>query len=338
MVAVPAAYWHTESADAVRCELCPIGCRLKLGRDGPCGSRGNVAGKMVAQQYGSLVSAGVDPIEKKPLYHFHPGAPILSIAAQGCNLHCQFCQNWTISQGRRGTADDVTPQQVVANARRQGSLGIAYTYSEPLVWFEFVRDTARLAHEAGLKNVIVSNGFLNREPLLELLPLIDGANIDLKSLDDGFYRKVCKARLQPVLDAIGLCHELGVHLEVTNLVIPGYNDSDEQISRLVDFVASVDPEVPLHFSAYRPAYKLKAPPTPVQTLLRAAELARRKLAFVFIGNVLLDGESDTRCPDCSKVVIRRTGYHTTCLLTLDGCCPDCGSHLPVVLNHTVGQQ
>jgi pyruvate formate lyase activating enzyme len=331
MSAVLAAYWHTEGADAVRCELCPIGCRLKEGRDGPCGSRGNVGGKMMVKQYGRLVSAAVDPIEKKPLYHFHPGAPILSIAAHGCNLHCQFCQNWSISQEQRGGTETVTPEEIIASARRHGSLGIAYTYSEPLVWYEFVRDTARLARNVGLKNVIVSNGFLNRGPLGEIISVIDGANIDLKSMQESFYRKICKARLQPVLEAIHLCHERGVHLEITNLVIPGYNDGEDQIACLVDFVAGVDPAIPLHFSAYSPAYRFKAPPTPPRTLLRAAEIARRKLAFVFIGNVLLEGESDTVCPQCGAIVIHRTGYRTTSRLTKGGNCPDCHHHLPVVL-------
>jgi pyruvate formate lyase activating enzyme len=287
---------------------------------------------MLAKQYGRLVSAAVDPIEKKPLYHFLPGAPILSIAAQGCNLHCQFCQNWTISQGRRANAEDMDPAEVVAQARRVGSAGIAYTYSEPLVWYEYVRDTSRLARAEGLKNVIVSNGFLNQEPLRELLPLIDAANIDLKSMDESFYRKVCKARLQPVLDAIRLCHELGVHLEITNLVIPGYNDSDEQVSRLVDFVAAIDPEIPLHLSGYHPAYRFNAPPTSPRILLRAAKIARGKLPFVYIGNVLLSDAADTICPGCGETVVRRSGYHATSRLTAEAHCPTCRRALPFVLN------
>ena len=332
MSAVEAVYWRTEGEGAVRCELCPIGCRLREGRDGPCGSRGNVGGRMVPRAYGKLVSAAVDPMEKKPLYHFHPAAPILSIAARGCNLHCQFCQNWNISQTYHGECRDVAPEAVVDLARDHGSLGIAYTYSEPLVWYEFVRDTARRARAAGLKNVIVSNGFLNPEPLRELLPLIDAANIDLKSMDEDFYRKICKARLQPVLDAIRLAHEQGVHLEVTNLVIPGHNDEDEQVTRLAGFVADLDPEIPLHLSAYCPAYRFRAPATPPQTLLRAARIARRRLAYVYVGNVMLEGESDTYCPDCGARVIERTGYRTRNRLTPEAACPSCGRRLPVVLS------
>ncbi|MFH1844855.1 MAG: AmmeMemoRadiSam system radical SAM enzyme [bacterium] len=326
-----ALYWRTEGADAVRCELCPTGCRLRRGRVAPCGSRANVDGAMLPTQYGRVVSAGVDPMEKKPLYHFLPGAPILSIAASGCNLHCQYCQNWNISQCETGRAETRTPEQVLALARQHNSCGVAYTYSEPLVWYEFVRDTAERMHAANLKNVIVSNGFCNEAPLRELLTLIDAANIDLKSMDERFYRRVCKARLEPVLTAIRLCHELGVHLEVTNLVIPGQNDSDEQIQRLVDFLADLDESIPLHLSAYRPAYKFTAPPTSPETLQRAAELARRKLLYVFVGNVLLDGESDTVCPHCRSRVIERSGYRTVNRLTAEGACPDCGHRLPVVL-------
>lgn len=365
MIPVEAAHWTALPDRAVRCALCPLGCRLADGRDGPCGSRGNRGGRMIPLEYGRLVSAAMDPIEKKPLYHFHPGAQILSIAALGCNLHCQFCQNWTISQrrdgrpggaggrpggggdSRRGGADggrgggrephdrrvdasDATPAQVVALARDQGSVGIAYTYSEPLVWFEFVRDTAALARAAGLKNVIVTNGFLNEAPLRELLPLIDAANVDLKAMDDAFYRKVCKARLEPVLRALRLCRELGVHLEVTNLVIPGWNDRDEQLVALIDFVAGLGRGVPLHFSAYHPAYKFASPPTPPATLARAAALARGQLDFVYVGNVHVPGTSDTRCPGCGATVIERAGYRARSRLGPDGACPGCGWVLPVV--------
>jgi pyruvate formate lyase activating enzyme len=287
---------------------------------------------MVAKQYGRLVSAAVDPIEKKPLYHFYPAHPILSVAALGCNLHCQFCQNWNISQSTHGPTSDVTPEQIVADALRVDSVGIAYTYSEPLVWFEFVRDTAKLAHAAGLKNVIVSNGFLNPEPLAELLPLIDAANIDLKSMDDNFYKKICQARLQPVLDNIRTFHEQGVHLEVTNLVIPGNNDSDEQFAQLADFIADIDPNIPLHLSAYCPSYKFKAPPTPPQTLLRAKRIAERRLHYIYLGNVMLEGGSDTHCPACQATAIQRTGYRTVNRLTASGGCAECGHVLPIVLN------
>ncbi len=326
---VEAAHWSALPDAAVRCELCPLGCRLAPGREGPCGTRRNEAGRMVTTNYGRLVAAALDPIEKKPLYHFRPGRPILSIAAQGCNLRCRFCQNWTLSQERGGPARDVTPAAIVEMARAEGSVGVAYTYSEPLVWFEFLRDTARLARAAGLANVIVSNGFLNCEPLLELLPLIDAANIDLKAMDDAFYRRVCRARLEPVLATIRLCRELGVHLEVTNLVIPGHNDADGQIARLVDFVADVGRDVPLHLSAYHPDYRLDAPPTPPETLRRAAAIARRRLDYVYVGNVRLRGAADTACPHCGELCVVREGYAVRNLLRDGDRCPGCGRRLPV---------
>ncbi len=321
---VQAAWWRPARKGAVVCELCPLGCRVRDGRDGPCGTRGNRGGEMRPLQYAEVVASGLDPIEKKPLYHFHPGRQIFSIAATGCNLHCAFCQNWNISQERDGTSQRLAPAAAVAMAAECDSVGIAYTYSEPLVWYEYVRDTARLAREAGLRNVVVTNGFLNPEPLAELTPLLDAANVDLKSMDDAFYRKICKARLRPVLDAIERLHAAGVHLEITNLVIPGHNDTDAQIEALVDFVVGLDRAIPLHFSAYRPAWKLRAPPTPAATLLRAAALAREKLDFVYLGNVTLAGASDTVCPGCGVTVVRRGGYTAEVLLDGEGGCPSCG--------------
>ncbi len=326
---VEAAWWTPLDDGAVRCGLCPIGCRLREGRDGPCGTRGNREGRMVALQYGRIVAAGIDPIEKKPLYHFHPGAPILSVAAPGCNLACLFCQNWDISQRTDRPVERMTPRQVVAAARDQGSLGIAYTYSEPLVWFEFLRDTARLAHAEGLKNVVVTNGFLEPGPLAELLPLLDAANVDLKAMDDRFYRRVCKARLGPVLDAIEAIHAAGIHLEVTNLVIPGHNDQDRQIAEVVDFVAGLGRGVPLHFSAYRPAWKFEAPPTPPATLAKALRLGRERLDFVYAGNVRLPGGSDTVCPRCGTTVIRRDGFSVRNELGPGAVCGGCGAVLPI---------
>ena len=326
---VNAAWWRSESKSQVVCELCPLRCRLRPERDGPCGTRGNRDGVMVPLQYGRVAALGVDPMEKKPLYHFHPGAPILSIAARGCNLHCGFCQNWGLSQEGRGADIDMTPAEIVALAQREGSVGIAYTYSEPLVWFEFVRDTARLAHQAGLVNVVVTNGFLEPGPLDELAPWLDAANVDLKSMDDRFYRRICKARLAPVLETIRRLHGAGVHVEVTNLVIPGHNDAPEEIAALVDFVASVDRGLPLHFSAYRPAWTFAAPPTPPDTLARAAAPAARKLDYVYQGNIATTGAADTHCPGCGSVVVERSGRGVRSRLDAGGACPDCSRSILV---------
>ncbi len=330
---VEAAYWRAETGGQVVCLLCPVGCVLANGKDGPCGSRGNREGRMVARRYGEVAAAGLDPMEKKPLYHFLPGAPILSIAAVGCNLHCAFCQNWTLSQPGRDAgppARTMSPADVVDLAREHGSVGIAYTYSEPLVWFEFVRDTARLARRAGLVNVIVSNGYINADPLAELMSVLDAANIDLKSMDPAFYRDICKGKLENVLGSITALHEAGVHLEVTNLLIPGYNDTDPQIAQLRDFVADLSPDIPLHLSAYRPAWNFDAPPTPPETVERAAAICAQRLHYVYAGNVHLPDWTDTRCHSCDAVVITRTGYHTTCTLTTPRC-PGCGAALPLVL-------
>ncbi len=326
---VEAAWWRPEPKGHVVCELCPLRCRLRPGRDGPCGTRANRDGRMVPLQYGRVAACAMDPMEKKPLYHFRPGAPILSVAARGCNLHCAFCQNWGLSQEGRGADTEMTPAEVVALARREGSTGIAYTYSEPLVWFEFVRDTARLAREAGLANVVVTNGFLEHGPLDELAPLLDAANVDLKSMDDRFYRRVCKARLEPVLAAIRRLHATGVHVEVTNLVIPGHNDAPEAVDELAAFVASVDRSIPLHLSAYRPAWKFDAPPTPPAVLDRAAEVAAGHLDYVYRGNVATPGAADTRCPGCGATVIARGPGGVRVRLDDAIRCPDCARDIDI---------
>ena len=332
---IEAAWWETLEDGRVQCRLCPIECRLEPGRDGPCHTRGNRGGRMTPLHYGEVAAAGLDPIEKKPLYHYLPGARILSVAAPGCNLHCRFCQNWELSQDQdrrdRYAGAPVSPDRLVEEALACGSGGIAYTYSEPLVWYEFVRDTARLARDAGLKNVVVTNGYLQPEPLAELLPLLDAANIDLKSMDDDFYRRICKASLDPVLSAIRDVHAAGVHLELTNLLIPGYNDADDQISMLVDFVAGLGRDIPLHFSAYHPAWDFDAPPTPVETLRRAAGLARRKLDHVYLGNVRTRDGSNTICPGRGATVIERGRAAPRIRLTAEAACPDCGTRLPVVM-------
>ena len=283
---------------------------------------------MTPLQYGRVGALGFDPMEKKPLYHFRPGEPIFSVASRGCNLHCAFCQNWGLSQDADGAAEDMTPAEVVAMAVEHGSGGIAYTYSEPLVWFEFVRDTARLAHEAGLVNVAVTNGFIEPGPLAELTPLLDAANVDLKSMDDRFYRRVCKARLDPVLNTIRTLHGAGVHVEVTNLVIPGYNDAPEDIAALAGFVASVGRGVPLHLSAYRPAWKFDAPPTPPSTLARAARIAASMLDYVYQGNVAAPGAMDTKCAYCGAPAVERSASGVRSHLDEDGACRRC-SHVVV---------
>ncbi|PID80972.1 AmmeMemoRadiSam system radical SAM enzyme [bacterium DOLZORAL124_64_63] len=327
---MPAAWWRPLSDEKVACELCPMGCTLAPGTTGPCGTRMNDEGQMRPLHYGELVSAGLDPIEKKPLYHFHPGRKILSVAAPGCNLHCRFCQNHTISQNTGLVTTSAAPKEVVQEALEAGSVGLAFTYSEPLVWFEFVRDTARLARAAGLKNVLVTNGFLNSEPLAELLPFIDAANVDLKAMDEDFYRRICGGSLQPVLRSIESFHAAGVHLELTNLLIPGHNDTDEHGDRLIAYIEQLDPAIPLHLTGYFPAWKMDAPPTPRATLERAFNRASARLPWVYLGNSPSEFGRDTWCPGCGERVVRRSGFRAVVKLKKDGRCHRCDHPLPIV--------
>jgi pyruvate formate lyase activating enzyme len=278
-----------------------------------------------------LVSLAIDPIEKKPLYHFHPGTQILSTGPNGCNMRCQCCQNWTISQEESPT-DFVTPEDLVRVASRENSVGIAYTYTEPLIWYEYVLDTAKIARQNNLANVLVTNGYIHEEPLKQLLPHIDAMNVDLKSMDDDFYRKICKAKLPAVLRAIELAHQNKIHVEITNLLIPTLNDSEEQIQELVDFVAGLSDRIPVHFSRYFPCYQMDLPPTPMQSLQNAFLLAKRKLKYVFIGNAYIPNTSNTYCAECNNLLINRNGYHTAVVGIKEKKCVNCGTAVDVVTN------
>ncbi len=325
----PAAYWEKLEGGKVLCKLCPAECRLRDGKVGICRSRFNRDGELVTDNYGELVSLADDPIEKKPLYHFYPTADILSTGPNSCNFHCVNCQNWTISQKKTKTTF-FSPEQLADTAIKYKSLGVAFTYTEPMVWYEYIMDTAPLLRRAGLKTVLVTNGYINPEPLEDLLQLIDAINIDLKSIRPQFYKRVCKAKLEPVLYTIKRVAKSGVHLEITNLIIPSLNDSDEDLTELIDFVASNSDMIPLHFSAYYPNYKLDLPATPVKTMLRAREIARTKLKYVYLGNVLLAGCSDTLCPNCQRLLIQRSGYHTSVVGLTDGRCGGCGFETGVI--------
>ena len=325
----PAAYSEKLPGDKVICRLCPAECKLTAGKKGICRSRFNRNGELVTDNYGELVSLAVDPIEKKPLYHFYPATGILSTGPNSCNLGCVNCQNWTICQKETQTTF-FSPKQLADTAVKYKSLGVAFTYTEPIVWYEYIIDTAPLLRRAGLKTVLVSNGYISPQPLEDLLGHMDAINIDLKSIREEFYKKICKAKLEPVLHTIKRVAESTVHLEVTNLIIPGLNDSDKDLGDLVSFVASVSDMIPLHFSAYRPDYKLDIPATPMSTMLRAREIARRRLKYVYLGNVLLEGGSDTLCPNCATLPIRRSGYHTSMVGLNDGCCPNCGFQTGIV--------
>ena len=284
------ARFHTASADGVQCLLCPHHCRIKEGGRGICRSRECRDGKLYALSYGRPCALAVDPVEKKPLNRFMPGTYCLSLSCTGCNLSCRWCQNSDISQVAPEDTDQylVSPQEVVDLCLKRDLPSLAYTYTEPFTWWEYMYDIAVLAHERGLKNILVSAGFVEKEPLLELLPYLDAANIDIKAMDDGFYRRFCGASLAPVLENILAMKAAGVHVEITNLLIPGLNDSGEQVGKLCDWmVGNGLQDVPLHLSRYFPRYRMKEPgPTPRETLMAARDLALAKgIRNVYLGNV-----------------------------------------------------
>ncbi|HUV30125.1 MAG TPA: AmmeMemoRadiSam system radical SAM enzyme [Acidobacteriota bacterium] len=317
-----AAYFDKLDDGKVMCRLCPADCRLSEGQRGICRSRFNQGGELVTDNYGELVTLAVDPIEKKPLYHFYPGSMILSTGPNCCNLGCMHCQNWTISQKAAATVY-FSPDRLLETTLSHDSIGVAFTYTEPMVWFEYLLDTAPLLRDEGLKVVLVTNGYINPEPLQELLPLVDAMNIDLKSMRERFYRHICKGRLAPVLENIRRVAQSGTHLEITNLIIPGENDSQEDLTDLIEFVASISDMIPVHFSAYRPDYKLDHASTPPETLLRAAKLAASRLKYVYLGNVWLREGTDTVCPQCGSLLVERSGFRATVIGLRGSRCAAC---------------
>ncbi|MBN1401584.1 MAG: AmmeMemoRadiSam system radical SAM enzyme [Anaerolineae bacterium] len=319
----------------VRCHLCAHKCLIADGARGVCGVRENREGTLYSLVYGQLISQALDPIEKKPLFHFHPGSEALSIATVGCNFRCTFCQNADISQMPRDqhriTGRYTPPGTVVEAAQRYAARSIAYTYTEPTIFFEYTYDIAKLAHAAGIANVYVSNGYMSGE-MLDLVtspdepPLIDAANIDLKAFRDAFYREQCGARLQPVLESLKTLKRRGVWLEVTTLVIPELNDSDEELTDVARFIAAeLGTDTPWHVSRFHPTYRLvDRPPTPVESVERAREIGLREgLQYVYVGNVPGNDGENTRCPACGEVVIRRRGYAISARRIEGGRCAYC---------------
>ena len=314
----------------VHCLLCPHGCRITEGEVGLCRVRQNANGVLCTLNYNRVSAVHWDPIEKKPLFHFHPGATILSLGTVGCNLACAFCQNWSISQTDCGTQRMTSEEAVELAASQPGNLGIAYTYNEPFVWYEFVIETARLIRQAGMKNVLVTNGYVNEEPLKELLPYVDAMNVDIKSTSPEFYRELCRGRPEPPRRTVEIAHQAGCLVEVTNLVIPNWNDRESDIASLVEWMASVGRDVPLHFSRYHPDHQFSEPPTPTETLTRARQVALEKLDYVYIGNVLDGGGEDTSCPRCKKGVVARRGFGVSQLAVKGGRCEFCGGDVKII--------
>jgi len=321
----------------VKCELCPRECVIPQGGAGDCRIRVNLDGKLRATTYGRPSAIHVDPMEKKPLYHFRPSSPVFSLATAGCNLHCLNCQNWQLSQRGGEEMEQIyraDPAEVVAMAREQGCESIAYTYSDPVVFYEYTYDTSVLAREQGLRNVLITAAYINREPLRRLCRVLDATNTDLKAFDDGFYQRICSASLKPVLDALVTFREEGVWVEVTNLLIPTLNDDLAMIRRMARWIRSeLGAETPLHFSRFQPQYRLRnLPPTPTETLDRArAEAMDAGLEFVYVGNVFGHEGGTTYCPRDGTPLIRRVGFWITeNRLTPEGRCPNCNDPIPGV--------
>jgi pyruvate formate lyase activating enzyme len=324
----PASHWRPLPNGKTQCLLCPFNCVLSEGKSSPCGGKANFGGRLFAVNYGLTTSLSMDPMEKKPLYHFLPGSSILSVGPNGCNLGCDFCQNYHVSQSPAPTTF-ISPEELATLAQAKGSAGVAYTYSEPLIWWEYVMDAAKAVKAAGMANVLVSNGYINPGPLDELLPWIDAMNLDIKSMDPLFYKKICKSALPPVLETARAASK-AIHLEITNLLIPGLNDGEELIERLTDFIAGLDDKIPLHFSRYFPAYKRSSPPTPAETLERAAVIASRKLKYVFVGNINLTRWNNSVCPGCGQTLIERNGYSAHRVEVDGGRCRFCGMETGIV--------
>jgi pyruvate formate lyase activating enzyme len=289
------------------------------------------AGELKADGYGLISSAHTDPIEKKPLYHFHPGSSIFSIGGWGCNFACVFCQNWSISQKGAEAGTGYPPAEMIRMAQNGGCSRIAYTYNEPLVGFEYVTDCCRAAREAGMKNVLVTNGYVEKDPAAELLPLVDALNVDIKSIEEEFYRRQCRGTLAPVLRFCEQAVQAGCHLEVTNLIIPTLNDTEQQVEALAIWISKhLGRLIPLHLSVYHPDYKSHVEATPVSTLTRAWEVCGRHLAYVYMGNVISRTGQNTPCPGCGQELIHREGYSVRTTGIRDGACSQCGRKADVV--------
>ena len=353
-----ACFYEKRPGNEVLCTLCPHDCHIRDGGRGVCAVRFNHQGTLYTVVYDKVVARHIDPIEKKPFYHFMPGSRSYSIATVGCNLRCSFCQNWEISQWPKErlphgldeagnpvkkemvcpqlaeiehevVGEHVTPQEIVKQALATGCGSIAYTYTEPTIFYELAYDTAVLAREHGLKNLFVTNGFTSAAPLRKLATVLDAANVDLKFFKPESYRKISRARLEPILDAIRLYRELGVWIEVTTLVIPGINDSDAELTGIAEFVRSVGPDVPWHVSQFYPGWKmLDRPVTPTATLRRAADIGRKAgLRYVYEGNVPGEPGESTYCYKCQTLLIDRFGFFVRKNVIVKSCCPNCGTRI-----------
>ncbi len=314
----------------IECLLCPHLCKIAEGKTGICGVRKNTGTNIDLLTYGRISGLALDPTEKKPLYHFYPGTRILSIGSWGCNMRCDFCQNYHISQAEPATGEvNITAEDVVKKAlNAPGNIGIAFTYNEPVIWFEFIRDVAIPAKKEGLMTAMVTNGFVSPGPLDEYLGFIDAFNVDLKAFSENFYKLIAGAELEPVKETLKRIRRAGKHLEITTLVIPGRNDERSEMEEEVKWIASeLGNEVPLHLSRYFPMYRRRDPVTPDDTLRELFAIASRELKYVYVGNAdSLEGK-DTSCPRCGSIITKRKGYEIRHLNTTDGSCGNCGQQV-----------
>ena len=321
------------TGQTTQCQLCPRRCILEEGQRGNCRARINSGGKMKTLVYGKPCAVHIDPIEKKPMYHMYPASSAFSIATAGCNLHCKFCQNWEISQAEPEKTQnyDLSPDAVVKEALKNKCRLIAYTYSEPVIFYEYMYDTCKVAHQNGIKNVVVTAGFINPEPLSELCEVVDGVKVDLKAITDEFYSTVCFGWLSPVLETLKALRQKNVWTEIVHLIIPTLNDKKEDLSRLVDWVlTNLGPDVPLHFSRFWPQYQLKnLPPTPTETLDMAWQMARKMgIRYAYVGNIPDHEGNNTYCPNDGKLLIERKGYSVLEYNMDAGKCRFCGNKIP----------
>ncbi len=330
------AEFYAAEGDKVRCSLCPHSCLIADGKRGLCGVREHRAGKLYSLIYGLASSIHPDPIEKKPLFHFLPGSTSISFASIGCNLFCIHCQNYSISKAKFGQFDmtEITPKDVVEYARSTGSRSVSWTYNEPTIWHEFTKEASKAAHEAGLKSNYVTNGYIQEEPLRDLKGVIDAMNIDVKAFREEFYKKICGGKLAPVLRACEVAVGQGTHVELTYLIIPTHNDSEKEMGEFCRWVGdSLGRDVPVHFSAFHPDYKLTSVPrTPDRTMSLAYDLAKRAgIEYVYLGNIYAGDRDDTYCPKCGNRVIERDGFWVRSTDLKGNNCGKCGAQIPLVL-------
>jgi pyruvate formate lyase activating enzyme len=328
----PAVYFDDYGEEGtLKCLLCPHNCVLRPDETGLCNVRKNVDGMLYSLNYGQLTSIAVDPMEKKPLFHFYPGESILSVGSWGCNLKCDFCQNWEISKERPKVIKRVVPQQLIQIATERLSRGIAFTYNEPIVSFEFILDTSRAAAKEGIYSILVTNGIIEREPMELLAQSVRAMNIDIKGWNEDFYRSEIGADRSIVLRSVEIALSAGTHVELTTLVIPGKSDDPKEMEEQVKWIGSLSPDIPLHINRYFPNYKCKIPPTSTEKLLELAEIARAELNYVYIGNASLEGQTDTYCKTCGNLLIqRKPGKISMSGIDEKGRCTGCQREIPLV--------